>query len=118
MDKLTSAMLNKLPDEPTVTVHGRATIQKVGCAVRYSPSAFFSQFLFCFFVLPQVFHLTGSKKSTVAGCFVEKGKLMRSHTFAVERDGKEIHRGKVQLIAPHSNGGSLTHLSPLPTQAR
>lgn len=53
----------------------------------------------CRLFLPQVFKLTGAKKSTVAGCTVKKGKIFKAHEYVVLRNGVEVFRGGWVLSA-------------------
>ena len=36
--------------------------------------------------------------TSVAGCSVQKGKIIRNHQCRVMRDGKSVHQGKVESL--------------------
>lgn len=102
MDSLKEKLLSHLPPELSTRETGRARVEKVrqgrldsgGQAVI---AAFPSKFTLTFNAAPffsQIFKLTGSKKNTVAGCLVTKGKLHKDMVYAIERDGEEVFRGE------------------------
>ncbi|EDQ91944.1 uncharacterized protein MONBRDRAFT_17831 [Monosiga brevicollis MX1] len=51
----------------------------------------------------QVFNLTGKRKSTVAGCRVLTGSLVKAHRFKVLRKGEEIHEGELSQLMHHKD---------------
>jgi translation initiation factor IF-2 len=47
-------------------------------------------------VVRQVFNLT--KSGLIAGCFVQKGKIMRSSTVSITRNGEPVFEGKLSSL--------------------